>query len=110
MILANSKGNDILLWTAPHIIRRAAAGQWIVPDGRVHCTQLIVIPQERRGQGMYDNDFVRSGWHPPQYLQPEDWKIVQEDNQVTWKLEGRSYICRPPVWEVKGAMQRWRSA
>jgi len=52
---------------------------------------------------MYDNDFVRSGWHPPQYLQPEDLKIVQEDNQVTWKLEGRSYICRPPVWEVKGS-------
>lgn len=103
MILANSKGNDILLWTAPHIIRGAGAGQWIVPDGRVHCTQLIVIPQERRGQGMYDNDFVRSGWHPPQYLQPEDLKIVQEDNQVTWKLEGRSYICRPPVWEVKGS-------
>jgi hypothetical protein len=100
MVVASSEGNDILLWASPQII---GGGQWVVPHAIAHATQLIVVPSEQRGKGMYNNNFARVGWHPTQYLKPEELEIVKKSDKVVWKVGERQYIHRPPVWEIKGS-------
>ena len=102
MILARTSDHDLLLWTSSNIIRGVGAGQWVVPDGRVPCTELIAIPRDGPGKGLFNNNFIRDGWHLPLYQGPEALQVTQESDRVIWTFGDRRTICRPPTWEVQG--------
>jgi len=103
MLLAESGDDDICLWTSAFIFRSPEGGQWLVRDGRMQCTFLIVSPKERRGKGLYDNDFVREGYHYSDYESANALGVIQKPDRVIWDIGQRQYICAPPVWQVKGS-------
>ncbi|HRE00774.1 MAG TPA: hypothetical protein PLV68_05710, partial [Ilumatobacteraceae bacterium] len=54
VVLARTPEADLLLWTSVYAISGRGAGQWIVPDGRIHGTLLLVVPAGDSGP-MIDN-------------------------------------------------------
>lgn len=102
IISASAEGHDLYLYTCPYVVSGEGSGIWIVPDGRINGTIFFAIPHEQRGQGRLDNPFWRSGWHLPQYLQPEDHEFVAEPERRIWRLGGRTYIWNPDGWEIQG--------
>jgi|GEM_PF-2903951 len=101
-MIATSEGHDIHLWVAAYQFRQVNVGQYITPYGSKQATTLMVIPSERRGKGLYDNDFVHRGTYLTQHLKPDALLIEKKGDRVIWTIEGRRQILRPPVWEVKG--------
>lgn len=102
IVTASADGYDLYLYTCPYVVSGAGQGIWIVPDGRINGTIFYAIPHERRGRGLWDNDFHRAGWHLPEYLQPSDHEVVEESDRVAWRMGGREYTWRPGSWEVTG--------
>lgn len=102
IVTASADGYDLYLYTCPYVVSGEGSGIWIVPDGRINGTIFFAIPHEQRGTGLRDNAFFRSGWHLPQYLEPEDHEIVEEPGRVTWRMGGRSYVWKPGGWEITG--------
>ena len=78
-------------------------GQWFhVGDTLEHETTLVMVPSSRRGKGMEDHDFIHTGHSMAQRHELSDLSIVQTDDAVTWKAHGRTYVSKPPLWELKG--------
>jgi hypothetical protein len=104
LILAESEGYDIMMWDIMYIFQGGPSrprSQWL-GDGVANVALQVIIPQERRHKGMYNNNFHRMGMSIPQYYRHEDLKVVRENNRVMWSVGDIHYICRPPVWELKG--------
>ena len=102
-MVASSDEHDILMYTCMYVIKGGPGGSvWLDGDTRQHITLLSVTPIERRGKGMYDNNFARVGWHPTQYGKPEDLKVTRGKDRVVWEMDGQRYIHKPPVFSVKG--------
>ncbi|MGD9999447.1 MAG: hypothetical protein AB7U39_21210 [Ilumatobacteraceae bacterium] len=101
VVLARTPEADLLLWTSVYAISGRGAGQWVVPDGRIHGTLLLVVPAGDDAP-MGDNHFARTGMHISQFLEPADHEIRIEADRSEWKVGGRTYTWEPPVWRIRG--------
>ncbi|HEY3485448.1 MAG TPA: hypothetical protein VGK49_08680, partial [Ilumatobacteraceae bacterium] len=101
VVLARTEHADLLLWMAVYAITGRGAGQWIVDDGRMHGTLLLVVPAGDE-RPLHDNDFARTGMHYSQFLTPDDHHIEIRDERAEWRVGDRRYLWSPPVWKVIG--------
>ena len=101
VVLARTEHADLLLWMAVYAITGRGAGQWIVDDGRMHGTLLLVVPKGDT-RPLHDNDFARTGMHFSQFLSPSDHHIEVGDASAEWRVGNRRYLWEPPVWRVTG--------
>jgi hypothetical protein len=99
--LARTAGSDLLLWTSVYAISGRGAGQWVVNDGRMQGTMLLVVPADD-DRPLHDNDFVRSGMHYSQILTPADHEVVVGEHRSEWRIGNRTYVWQPPTWKVTG--------
>lgn len=101
VVLARTPNADLLLWTSVYAISGRGAGQWIVKDGRMLGTLLLVVPAGDAG-GLRDNNFARSGMHYSQFLKPADHGISIGADRSEWTIGNRRYIWEPPEWKIYG--------
>ena len=102
ILIAETETHDVLLWNAMYILKGHGENLWIKKDGVEHDIVFIAVPKSQRGQ-MTDNNFARTGWHPTQRLPADALKIDRQADRTIWTLQDESFICRPPIWEVKGS-------
>ena len=101
VVLARTSGADLLLWTSVYAISGRGAGQWVVDDGRMQGTMLLVVPSND-DRPLHDNDFVRSGMHYSEILSPAAHEVVVGERRSEWKIGNRTYVWQPPTWKVTG--------
>ena len=103
-VVAESGDFDILMGEFFYVFQGGPSrpkSQWL-GDGVANNSLHIIIPKERRGKGLSNNNFHRVGMNLPQYYQHEDLKVDRDADSVTWSLGDIRYICRPPEWELRG--------
>lgn len=100
VVTGRTADENVLFWSCAYVMEGEGVNQWIDPHARAQASIFFSVP---RGQtGMADNDFVRGGLQPTEYLTPDDLKITTTEHEASWEIAGRRYVWRQGEWRIEG--------
>jgi len=92
-------GEDIHLWLFTYQLK----GPEAIIDGDVTQTLLVFGNfSDKEKETISDNSYINKGQNLDDYLPPGTINIKEEKDQVTWSHAGRTYIGKPPIYELSG--------
>ena len=103
IVTADTGEHNVYLYACAYVIRASGKGIWLHPNGRINGTIFFAIPKAKCGSGLWDNTFVRTGWHFNQYLNADQHQVSNSKDARKWTMGGRTYEWREGEWSVCGS-------
>lgn len=100
-LVKRGSSEDVFLWATNYFIAGNGANEVLVKDARMVGTVFFAVPNSPGG-GMEDNNFVRRGLQPMEYLSPRDVVLQESAEEVSWTIGGRTVRWRQGDWRLEG--------
>ncbi|MCB2048508.1 MAG: hypothetical protein KDE32_09815 [Novosphingobium sp.] len=103
-LTASTDEHDIMVGNFMYFFqggKQRPKSQWL-GDGIANNNLVVITPKDRRGKGMYDNNFSRNGMNLEDYFSYDDLKVTEENGAVVWRMGKMEYVLNGPHYAMRG--------